>query len=98
MNRTFLALIILALGVNSFSNEVGLPREVVALPVVEGNHLICIWDDAAGDWLTEFESYGHEGVYDFQVPEWGKWYWIGLWDSSIGDYVYGKWIGHFPVE
>jgi hypothetical protein len=98
MKKTILALILLVVGANSFSGEIGLPREVVALPVVQGGHLVCIWDETAGVWLRDFESYNHDGVYDFQLPEWGKWFWIGLWDQSAGEYVFGKWVGHFPAE
>ena len=98
MKKTILASILLVVCANSFSGLVGLPKEKVALPVVQGSHLVCVWDDAAGSWLTGFEDYDHTGVYDFQIPEWGTWYWIGLWDETTGEYVVGKWIGHFITE
>ena len=98
MKKTILASILLIVVMNSFSGQVGLPMERVALPVVQGAHLVCIWDETAGEWLKEFESYDHAGVYDVQIPAWGKWYWVGLWDEAVGDYVYGKWIGHFMVQ
>lgn len=78
-----------------FAGSVGLPFERLALPEVSGRHLVCVWDDAAGTWLGTFDTYDHQGIYDFQVPEWGRWYWVGLWDSAKGEYVFGKWIGHF---
>ncbi|MDZ8117760.1 hypothetical protein [Pontiella agarivorans] len=82
----------------AFTGEIGLPTERLALPAVSGTHLVCVWDDAAQNWMGSFETYDHAGVYEFQVPEWGKWYWIGLWDSSKGEYVYGKWVGHFLTD
>ena len=77
---------------------VGLPLERIALPVVQGSHLVCVWDEAAGDWVKDFESYDETGLYDFQIPATGKWYWVGLWDESRSEYVFGKWIGHFVVQ
>ncbi|VGO21686.1 hypothetical protein [Pontiella sulfatireligans] len=98
MKKYIAALIILAACGSVFSGQVGLPMERIALPPVEGSQLVCIWDDTAGQWVGAFEDYDHAGVYDFQVPEWGKWYWIGLWDEAAGEYVFGKWIGHFIVD
>lgn len=79
-----------------FGGQVGLPVERLVLPEVSGKHLVCIWDDTAGEWLNSFEIYDNKGAYDFQLPEWGKWYWVGLWDSDKSEYVFSKWIGHFP--
>ncbi|MEE9368642.1 MAG: hypothetical protein V3V05_07220 [Pontiella sp.] len=98
MKKTILASILLVVCANSFSGLVGLPKEKVALPIVQGSHLVCVWDEAAGNWLSGFENYDHTGVYDFQIPEWGTWYWIGLWDEAAGEYVVGKWIGHFKTD
>lgn len=78
-----------------FGGQVGLPKERLVLPEVSGQHLVCVWDDAAGTWLGSFEAYDNNGVYEFQLPEFGKWYWVGLWDSSKSEYVFGKWVGHF---
>jgi hypothetical protein len=98
MRKAVLILALLALVGNIRGGVVGLPREHVALPVVQGDHLICIWDETAGAWLKGFERYNHAGSYSFQLPQWGRWYWIGLWDESAGRYVFGKWIGHFITE
>ena len=95
MKKVILASILLILSLDVFSGQVGLPLERVALPNIQGSHLVCVWDDAAGQWVSDFESYDHAGVYDFQIPEWGKWYWVGLWDESKAEYVFGKWVGHF---
>lgn len=90
----------MVMSASCFSGEVGLPMEHVALPPVsvEGSYLVCVWDEAAQDWLQGFESYPHTGSYEFQIPDWGKWYWVGLWDETKGEYVFGKWIGHFKSE
>ena len=98
MKKAILALIMLTLCSDVFPGEVGLPLEQVALPAVQGQHLVCIWDETAGAWLQAFESYDHMGSYGFQLPEWDKWYWLGLWDSERGEYVFGKWIGHFVTD
>ncbi len=98
MKKYILALFLLTVGLNAFSGEVGLPCEVLALPEIEGDCLVCIWDEASGSWLQDFEQYDHAGVFDFEVPAWGQWYWVGLWDMAAGEYVFGKWIGHFQVD
>ncbi len=78
-----------------FSGTVSSPTERVALPAVSGNHLVCIWDETADQWYQEFVSYDNAGSFTFDVPAWGRWYWIGLWDEASEQYVFGKWIGHF---
>lgn len=83
---------------SAIGGVVGLPTEEIALPAVQGDHLVCIWDEEAQEWLHAFEDYDHAGSYGFQLPEWGKWYWIGLWDEAAGDYVFGKWVGHFKTD
>ncbi len=98
MKKSILAALLLIVCGNAFSGVVGVPAEHVALPVVQGEHLVCIWDETTGAWLQAFESYDHSGSYEFQLPEWGRWYWVGLWDSAAGEYVFGKWIGHFVTE
>ena len=98
MKKAITALVISIICTSAFSGNVGLPLEQIALPVVQGSYMVCIWSDEAGDWLRAHESYDHAGTYEFQVPAWGKWYWIGLWDEQTGEYVFGKWIGHFIIE
>jgi hypothetical protein len=93
-----LALIIFALCIGATGGQVGLPTEYLAITEVEGSYLVCIWDQTSGDWLQDFEVYDNSGVYEFEVPQWGRWYWIGLWDEANGEYVYGKWIGHFLTD
>lgn len=100
MKKGLIALAVLALCGISFGGEIGKPRERLALPAVQGSHLICIWDETARAWLSgnSFEQYDHSGSYSFQVPEWGRWYWVGLWDEQKEQYAFGKWIGHFIVN
>lgn len=74
---------------------VAMPLEAIAMPLVQGDHLVCIWDDAAQDWRG-WHPYDHSGSYLFQVPVWGQWYWIGLWDIAGDQFVSSRWIGHFP--
>ncbi len=93
-----LSALFLLCATQAMSGSVELPLERLALPVVQGNHLVCVWDDAGQTWLQGFESYSHAGTYEFQLPSWNKWYWVGLWDETQGEYVFGKWIGHFPTE
>ncbi|MBN2783927.1 MAG: hypothetical protein JXR25_03810 [Pontiellaceae bacterium] len=96
MKKVVLALILALVCGTAYCGEVGLPLERIALPEVgSGGCLVCIWDESAGAWLQGFEAYDHAGAYDFQLPSWNRWYWIGLWDESAGKYVFGKWIGHF---
>ena len=98
MKKTIFAILFSMMCCGVFGGQVSIPRERIALPQVSGNHLVCVWDETAGVWLESFKSYDHTGTYDFQVPEWGRWYLVGLWDSAAGAYVFGKWVGHFPFE
>jgi hypothetical protein len=97
MKKTVVAIIML-LGLTAYAGQILLPQENLAVPQVAGSHLVVIWDETADDWHAEFASYDHSGSVTFQVPEWGRWYWVGLWDEQAEDYVFGKWIGHFPSE
>ncbi|HEY5652881.1 MAG TPA: hypothetical protein VIR63_00730 [Pontiella sp.] len=85
-------------GMCAYAVQVGLPTERLALPKLEGEHLICVWDETAQDWHTTFFSYDHTGSLNFKVPDFGKWYWVGVWNETTGEYVFGKWIGHFPAS
>jgi hypothetical protein len=92
------AIIMFAVCATAIAGQVGLPTERIALPAVQGSHLVCIWDQTAGHWYTAFAAYDNKGEITFQVPAWGKWYWIGLWDETNQKYVFGKWIGHFITD
>lgn len=85
-------------GLTAFAGQVGLPTEQIAFPSVQGNFLVCVWDDAADGWLGPFIPYDQTGSYRFQVPAWGQWYWIGLWDQTKAQYVFAKWVGHFKTD
>ena len=98
MKKTVILLIVALVCSNVISGEMGLPIERFAFPPVTGSHLICIWDESAETWLHDWVAYDESGSYDFQVPAWNKWYWVGLWDEVNGEYVYGKWIGHFLTD
>ncbi len=93
-----IAMIMFALCFGAIGGEVGLPTERLAIVDVEGSHLVCIWDQTAGTWLQDFETYDNSGVYEFEVPQWGHWYWVGIWDEASGEYVFSKWIGHFLTD
>ena len=95
MRKMILTVVLSILTLNAMGGTVGLPRERIALPVVQGNHLVCVWDETADRWLKDFELYDHAGVYEFSLPALGKWYWVGLWDQGKGQYIFGKWVGHF---
>jgi len=98
MKKMIIAVAIL-MSAGAMAGQIGLPKEHLALPALQGEHLVCIWDQTANSWYTDFATYDHKGSLDFQVPAWGRWYWIGLWDSTKSEYVFGKWIGHFlPSE
>ncbi len=98
MKKVFLALLVSVACGTVFSGQVGLPVERIELPDVQGSYLVCIWDETAGQWLQAFETYDLSGSYSFQLPEWSKWYWIGLWNESTGTYIFEKWVGHFPTK
>ena len=95
MKKTFISLILLLICGRVWGGELGLPEEQIALPAVQGDFLVCIWDDYSEDWVHGHLTYDHSGSFNFQLPSWEKWYWIGLWDPNSQQYVFGKWIGHF---
>lgn len=96
IKNVLILMILVALGVHA--GQVSTPVERLALPDVQGSHLVCVWDDSASDWYTGFASYDHSGSLSFQLPEQGKWYWVGLWSEQAGEYVFGKWVGHFVTN
>ena len=98
MKIYIMAIIMFVMCATAFSGQVGLPTERIALPAVQGDFLVCVWDQTASDWIGGFASYDHKGSVGFEVPAWGKWYWIGLWDVANEQYVFGKWIGHFITD
>lgn len=97
MKKTVYILTVI-IGMSVYAGNVSLPEERLALPEVQGKHLICVWDETANDWYAAFTKYDHSGQLSFQVPEWGKWYWVGLWDEEAGEFVFKKWVGHFVSE
>lgn len=98
MKKTIFILLTAMIGLGVYAGSISLPEERLALPDVQGSHLICIWDESANDWHATFTSYDHSGLLSFQLPEWGKWYWVGLWDEQTSEFVFGKWVGHFVSE
>jgi len=98
MKKVMTTLALFVLLATAFAGQVGKPLERLALPDVSGEHLVCIWDESAGAWLQGHAAYDHSGTFDFQLPEWNQWYWIGLWDSAKAEYVYEKWVGHFIIS
>jgi len=95
MKKSVIMLLLLLVCGYARGGTVGLPDEQIALPAVQGNYLVCIWDDSVGNWMQSHQVYDLSGSFNFKLPSWGKWYWIGLWDSNSKQYVFGKWIGHF---
>lgn len=95
MKKVFISLALLVACGHVWGGELGLPEEQIALPAVQGDFLVCIWDESLGDWVQAHQAYDQSGSLNFQLPAWGKWYWIGLWDSASQQYVFGKWVGHF---
>ena len=93
--KTLLAILLLVTAV--YAGTIGEPRERMVMPMVVGEHTVVVWDHAAQQWLS-MEEYDHYGVYEFRVPAWNHWYWVGLWNKAESKYVFGKWIGHFKTE
>ena len=74
-----------------FAGTVGLPMErMVVPPPAGGTNTVYVWDYEACTWATD--TYAGT-FYEFQIPAWNHWYWIGIWEEE--ELVFGKWIGHF---
>jgi hypothetical protein len=97
MKKLIVLLMVLTV-IGAHAGQVDLPVIRLSLPAVQGDYLVCVWDAAAKDWHADFSSYDHKGTVDFQVPQEGKWYWVGLWDQTDSEYIYGKWISHFEAD
>ena len=95
MKKAILIAILFAACGNLFAGTVGLPTERIALPEIQGECQVCVWDEAAGEWMQTSEAYDHSGSYNFQLPEWDQWYWVGVMDAETGEYLFGKWVGNF---
>ena len=94
-------LIILVVGLAVFSARagvVGLPKERIILPAKTGSYMVRVWDGSKEEWLGDFQNLSGFRYYDFQYPEWGKSYWIGLWNAGTGEFVFGKWVGQHKTD
>lgn len=78
------------------SGCVGLPTERIVMPPVEGPHTIMIYDSADKQFVLAKE-YDGSGIVSFDVPKWGRWYKLGLYDAG-DECVFTKWIGHFIIN
>lgn len=96
--RKWIICIMIATGISALAGTVSPPKDRIAFPQVSGNHLVCIWDETANDWYTGFIKYDLSGTYTFTVPQWNRWYWVGLWNVSEGRYVFGTWLSHVKTD
>lgn len=95
--RVFVLAVVLA-GFSAHAGVVGLPKERIIFPAKSGSYLVRVWDDAASNWVGDFEPLTGPRYYDFQYPAWGKMYWVCLWDTNTGLYVYGRWVGQTKTD
>jgi hypothetical protein len=70
------------------------PTDTCVFPAVPGWAGIRVWDATAGAWVVS-ETRWQPTSFDFSVPQWNRWYWIGLWDFATGQWVSGQWLAHF---
>lgn len=89
---------LLATGFSVLAGSSGMPVEKMALPVMDANCLVCVWDEETGSWAKGHQTYDNSGTFSLQIPQWGRWYWIGLWNTQTKQYVFGKWVGHFKTD
>ncbi|MGE4488125.1 MAG: hypothetical protein AB7E95_01120 [Kiritimatiellales bacterium] len=79
------------------AGSVSLPTEHIAIPLVSGTATIKVWDVEDQRWIFSTTS-EQPTKFEFEVPEWDKWYWVGVWDHTAGKYVLGRWIGHEKTD
>ena len=101
MKKLTVVLMLFYAALHAQAGTVGLPVERIILPSKASNFnfSVRVWDYANGAWLGETVPLAR-GVrhYDFQYPEWGKMYWVGLWNADTGQFVFGKTVGQYKTD
>ncbi len=93
MKKIWMVLTVLAIACLAQAGTVSLPTEHIAIPLVEGNATIKVWDYEAQQWIFT-ETSEQPTKFEFDVPAWDKWYWVGVKDLATGKFVLGLWIVH----
>ena len=74
----------------------GKPTNCVVLPSVSGWAAVCVWDSTGGSWIYNSNEW-KPAQYDFTVPEWSRWYWVGVYDFATDSWLTGTWVAHFKT-
>lgn len=78
---------------------VGRAREVVKMPAnVQGTMTLRLYSFTQQQYIQTVNNVRSTDVYDFTVPSWGQWYWVGVWRDSDGELVLSQWIGHIRTH
>ena len=89
--KYLVAILFVCVAVYVIAGTIGLPRErMVVPPPAGGTNTVFVFDYEACTWSKDTYT---ENSYEFQVPAWNHWYWIGIWEEE--ELVFCKWIGHF---
>lgn len=88
----------LVLGGVAMAN-VGGPQEVINMPdTVEGTMTLRLYSYTQQQYIQTITNVRSSDVYDFTVPAWDQWYWVGVWRDSDGELVLSMWIGHIRTN
>lgn len=103
MNKTIITIVIfLTLGMvilpYSLAAGVGRPREIVKIPDGSGPMTLRLYSYTDERYIQTIPNVpgGHE--YDFRLPAWDQWYWVGVWRNSDNELLLSLWIGHFRTD
>jgi hypothetical protein len=79
------------------SGTVGLPLHRIALPGFYGVIEARVLDCKTGEWVIQ-EPYDHSGFYEFQIPAWNQYWWLGMWSVQDQEYKFYKYMGHWILD
>ena len=78
---------------------VGRAREIIKMPAnVQGTMTLRIYSLTQQRYIQTVKNVRNTDAYDFTIPAWDQWYWIGVWRDSDGELVLSMWINHIRTN
>lgn len=104
MNKVAIAILGLTLAFEGMfphtaAASVGRAREIINMPAnVQGTMTLRLYSFTQERYIQTVNNVRSTDVYDFTVPAWDQWYWVGVWRDSDGELVLSQWIGHIRTH